>query len=97
VSDFAPGDLALCLGKDAACDECGAENRAPAIGRIYRVASVSMEPHWRHQGLALAGVPMGTSISGLWCACGFRKIRPAEESFTEQVRACKPIKHRVSA
>jgi hypothetical protein len=33
----------------------------------------------------------------LLCAGRFRKIDPASESFTRQIRACRPIKTRIEA
>lgn len=85
---FAPGDLVVCV------DDTPAENapdygpmRCIAQGKHYRVNAVWF---WRESHVvSLVGVSAETN-SGGYGVRRFRKIEPASDSFTEQMRACKP-------
>lgn len=92
MNDIRAGDVVVCIN-DEPC-RCGCnEPVSVRRGTLYRVIHVC----WDDQQVivTLAGVnhktqchPEGEGI----CIDRFRKIDPADEGFTEIIRACRPIK-----
>jgi hypothetical protein len=92
MSDIGPGDVVECL------DARGA-TRALQVGAVYRVVRNDVVRNCRLPHLDglpcvwLVGVPPSDCGNGR-ATRRFRAIRPADDSFTEQVRKCRPIKPR---
>jgi hypothetical protein len=86
MSDFQPGDVVVCVD-DSPCTSQSHDHTEPCpwkkgeIGRVISVYKYGLELHPRKH-------PEHTYIA----AYRFRKIRPADESFTRQMRALRPIK-----
>jgi hypothetical protein len=102
MSDFAPGDVVVCVD-DSPCRCCG-DDIAIRLGTSYRVARayVGLNRPTGKRFLSLRLVGVDNSSPHHWQERGinaarFRKIRPADESFTRQMRALRPIKTRVEA
>lgn len=89
---FSPGDVVVCTKSDwrSFYDNTAAPSgKSPVQRGVYRVASVGCD-----HGI------IWVSLDGLeyrWDASFFRKIPPADEQFTEQMRALKPIREGVPA
>lgn len=91
MSDIQPGDVVVSLGPDAICDACIAEGITSAgslrlsTGRYARVAGITDEP-W------CPGLIFSFDSHLCYSSCCFRKIRPADEQFIQQIRAIKPVR-----
>lgn len=91
--DFEVGDVVVRVAvvgpaiKDPECEP-------PPIGSYHTVADVV--PWGRKLGLRIPGWP-SSHPTGCWGTRGFRKLPKADESFTQQIRACKPQRNRVPA
>lgn len=83
---FAPGDVVVCV-----------KPRAPLrLSAIYRV-TLAWETPWGEPAVHVREVDViGLGYGGIH-AWRFRKIDPASESFTEQMRALKPHREPVNA
>lgn len=97
MSDIQPGDVVVCVaGKFSSCPNRSRhlQNLTPTrrahvsgfliVGRHYTVTGIAVKHG--EVGLYLAGSPHG------FCAGRFRKIRPADEQFTQSIRATKPVR-----
>jgi hypothetical protein len=78
VSDWAVGDLAVCVNNEALPWSSNADYRKLVVGQVYRVSG--LRPHPITLGLHVSGID---SVWGLSCD-RFRKIRPDERE------ACEP-------
>lgn len=99
MSDFAPGDVVVCV--DAGDLGVGSRNVGLlSEGRLYRVARVTPPYPWSSgdfcYGVVVEGV-RSYNFDGSFHPRRFRKIRPASDQFTRQIRACKPIKEKEPA
>lgn len=92
--DFGPGDLVVCVD-DGPHVIAGVMPRDSRRGMVLRVGEISppKNPRWSGWGFREVG-----RQSGGWRACyRFRKIDKADESFTAQIHACKPVSRKVTA
>jgi hypothetical protein len=96
MSDFAPGDVVVCV-EDRPCDCCGLKMANIRRRDLYRVEREMPRIGGPGRALVLSGVPAEPGHPRGYFAPRFRKVRPASESFTRQIRACRPIKTRVEA
>lgn len=86
--DYDVGDLVECIY---------APNGHLSVGSVWR--ALELFPPQRMYG----GVSWGVTINGpmpadgVWFAHAFRKIRPASDEFTRQMRSLRPIKAREDA
>ena len=91
MSGFQVGDVVQCV---ADCD-CPYHSDMPPetmeapemIGKVFRVSSLNPETSASCFALVVTGLQPGP-----WCAGQFRKIKAADEQFTEQMRALRPVK-----
>jgi hypothetical protein len=86
------GDVVVCV------DASGANMLAE--GRAYTVTDAMFaEPQWRDAGefgVILAEVKSSTSSGGFY-AWRFRKVQKADDKFTRQIRALRPVKQKEDA
>lgn len=85
--DIQAGDVVVCVDDDW-IEPIPAD---PKRGDVLRVTDVDDD----EKGLffAFAGKPQDTA----WAAHRFRKVRPATDRFTTQIKAIRPIKQREEA
>lgn len=82
MADFDPGDVVVCVNTRPWGNHLFRDRPMPLIlMRTYRVTEV------RRTMVAVAEFPKLAFLGDR-----FRKIRPADEAFTRQMRALKPIK-----
>lgn len=83
---FEIGETVVYVGPGKSCHaDCPLDT-----GKIYRIAGfVPYKDSAGRSGILLEGLP-SRHISGGWAHTVFRKLRKADESFTEMLRACKP-------
>lgn len=87
--DFQPGDLVVCITVgpiDRPARMVSAGMHKLRLGHIYRVARVGFCPVTREVGLRLVGHPH-SSINSHVRAIRFRKLPPADEQFTADLKA----------
>lgn len=84
MSDFAPGDVVICV--NTAPIERDDPITELALGRAYRIADI---PWDGLVTLCSPRVPRGYLGYHDW---RFRKIDAADEQFTQQMRSLKPVK-----
>ena len=93
---FAPGDLVQCVDAGPKRFDLAPPikpiHMLLATGRHYRVAAVNVTRRG-NVGISLVGISLPEGMRA-FSSYRFRKIGPASDSFTEEMRACKP---RVSA
>jgi hypothetical protein len=90
MSDFAPGDRVTPIRLQ------NPQLHSFRLGGIYLVEDVVKNPFFDQVGLVIAGHP-SPHMMRAWGTENWRKVRPASESFTRQMRALRPIKTRVEA
>jgi hypothetical protein len=96
MTDIKRGDLVVCI--DAKPDLVDPLAHLLIEGRHYRVACVGPRTNDGIYALTAHDWPSNTPGKGWAFAIRrFRKIDKADEKFTEQVRACRPIKQREPA
>lgn len=86
-----PGDLVVCV----AHDDGPPPRWYPQIGGVYRVAAIYPNGAWGPV-IDLCEDPY-PDPEWAWAMENFRKIDKADESFTETVRACRPVRQREPA
>lgn len=94
MSDFQVGDVVVCV-KARNIDNLPVEKTVSTrglIGKIFRINNIASHPSWPVLGLSLDGFPPSSHPDGLWAHVNFRKLRAADEQFTQQMRSLKPVK-----
>ena len=99
MSGFRPGDLVVCVDDaPCRCKNCGGEPWPTRRGGIYRVEGMDPPLHrgdiW---GVIIVGIPASPGHQRALNPKRFRLLPKADETFTAQIRACKPIKKEVGA
>lgn len=99
--DFDVGDVVVCVaGNCGAACHAGDKPSELVEGRAYRVAGL-VPPELYHGdcvfGVHLVEMPPRSARDGGYCAARFRKVRPASDEFTRQMRSLRPIKAREDA
>lgn len=87
MTDFAPGDVVVCVDVDTPNFD-GLRPPNLGLGRNYRVTGVYAGN--TGIGLTLRGVSPAFGRLGFH-AFRFRKLKAADEQFTEQMRALRPV------
>lgn len=90
---FQIGDLVCCVSTDPWLG-VGTRLRSIRRGGIYRVSGAWSDSDG--QIITLDGVVADTILGGFDFS-RFRKIRPADDQFIQQMRAIKPVREGVSA
>jgi len=96
--DIRAGDVVVCINARPAwivAEPALSAFKRLEQGRFYRVE------RWGQNDSGKTGIDIGVPNSDLWggfadiwpAQC-FRKLPPASEEFTEQMRACRPAKQR---
>lgn len=86
MSDIQPGDVVVCV--DDQPIQCGFGvhlGTSVKRGKTYRVTSITRQMDCRRCEILILD-----DITGV--AQRFRKIRPADEQFTQSIRATKPVR-----
>lgn len=98
MGDFAPGDVVVCVDASPHGSEFSEVGPSLKAGACYRVADTHASRGIPHALLKEhVGFPTPDGTPWFWRASRFRKIRPADESFTRTVRECRPIREPVNA
>lgn len=96
MSDWQPGDLALCVrGGDLDPEYAWPTvDRFPEAGRVYLVHGVVMENFstvGHSMGLILPDAPPNVRGNHVWCAGRFVKVTPGAEIEGKEVEAKRPV------
>ena len=86
--DFNVGDVVVCFREPSGWI---ASDWEPKVGSFYSIAGIDVDT----TGVAIIDLredPSCFSDDGAWEAAAFRKLPRADEQFTEQMRACKPVR-----
>lgn len=98
MSDFAPGDLVVCVDAGPCRCGCGLVNPSLQLGRHYRIKSVVVWPASRSGTpilcLGLASFMSLPNHMPLIAARRFRKLNDGEEDaeLIARIKQCKPVK-----
>lgn len=99
MSGIDVGDLVVCISNPTGSDEehtLWVEGEFIRVGASYRVLEAC--EFWDGGlGLLFEGDPGNVDDDSAWDIVHFRKIESADEQFTEQIRACRPIRQREPA
>lgn len=92
MTDFAPGDVVVCVDNSLGRY---APERLLVTGHIYRIRDSHIAPNGE-PAVCVEGVvhpvPYRTGRERGWYPYRFRKLKAADEQFTEQMRALRPAK-----
>jgi hypothetical protein len=105
MSGFAPGDVVVCVAPEHST--CRHHRTAPnnmllssgvlAVGRSYTVANIIRGKFGPCGTFGIDLAEVKSPVSPCFCPGCFRKIDPASDEFTEQMRAIKPVREQVPA
>lgn len=89
-SDIRSGDVVICVDDRANLGGKISDRQSQYIkaSRYYRVIGIGFTK--RGPGFSLQDVK--SPADGFWYEARFRKIPPADEQFTQQMRACRPVR-----
>src|SRR5688500_18654727 len=94
MSDFQPGDVVVCV--DGAQCPCHTETTRVRTGAVYRVTDTAFLRAYSGKLVFCVRTdrhnPNRAGEVGWHHHDRFRKIRPADESFTRQMHSLRPIK-----